>query len=102
MKNRTSIWSSAPIVVFMALGGCATYNMTNPAPHEAKPIAVNFVDDDLSGWTDLPIGTYGVPDSQVGSGVSRCSQRRQAVYATGEHQDAFQRHGIDASRAIEG
>jgi hypothetical protein len=65
MKNKNSIWFTAPIVVSMALGGCATYNMTNPAPHEARPVAVNFVDDDLSGWTDLPIGTYRVPDSQV-------------------------------------
>src|SRR5262249_18366179 len=30
-----------------------------------QPIALDFTTADLSGWTDLPPGTYRVPDSQV-------------------------------------
>ncbi len=52
--------------VFMfALSGCASFNFTKPAPAQPQAIAVDFTAAELSGWTDLPIGTYRVPDSQV-------------------------------------
>ena len=49
----------------LLLGGCATFNRAKPAPHQSQPIKVEFTTADLSGWTDLPEGTYRVPDSQV-------------------------------------
>jgi hypothetical protein len=49
----------------LLLGGCASFNRAKPAPHESQPITVKFTTADLSGWTDLPMGTYRVPDSQV-------------------------------------
>jgi len=47
------------------LGGCASFEFTKPAPAQQQPIAVKLSGEDLSGWSDLPIGTYRVPDSQV-------------------------------------
>jgi hypothetical protein len=52
-------------VVALALGGCASHEFTKPAPHQTQAIVVKYTSDDLSGWTDLPIGTYRVPNSQV-------------------------------------
>ncbi len=49
----------------LLLPGCATYNRTKPAPHQAQPIKVEFTSTELSGSWDLPLGTYRVPDSQV-------------------------------------
>lgn len=39
--------------------------MAKAAPRELTPISVNYTSAGLSGWTDLPIGTYRVPDSEV-------------------------------------
>jgi hypothetical protein len=49
----------------LLLGGCASFNRAKPAPHESQPMKVQFTTTDLSGWSDLPMGTYRVPDSQV-------------------------------------
>ncbi|WP_374676524.1 hypothetical protein [Ideonella sp.] len=45
--------------------GCATYELTKPAPAQSAPVAVTLSQEELSGWSDLPIGTYRVPDSHV-------------------------------------
>lgn len=60
-------WASVAIVGFAVAGitGCASFEMTKPAPAQARPITVKLSGEDLSGWSDLPIGTYRVPDSQV-------------------------------------
>lgn len=64
------------VVFTLVLSGCATYDRTKPAQHQTQPITVSYTAEELSGWSDLPIGTYRVPDSQViisghqkGSGV---------------------------------
>lgn len=49
----------------LLLTGCASFDNTKPAPAQAQPIAVKFTDEAVSGWTDLPVGTHRVPDSQV-------------------------------------
>jgi hypothetical protein len=59
---RTAVLAIASVFIFT---GCATFNRTKPAPPGSQPIAVEFSTESLSGWTDLPIGTYRVPDSQV-------------------------------------
>jgi hypothetical protein len=61
-------FSRSYILVFVLaaalMTGCATYNMTKPAPSQSKPTAIIFNTEELSGWT-LPIGVYRVPNSQV-------------------------------------
>jgi hypothetical protein len=59
---RSAVFTAAAVFVFT---GCASFNRTKPAPASSQPIAVEFSTEALSGWTDLPIGTYRVPDSQV-------------------------------------
>lgn len=55
----------AVVAVCLSLGACATYNRTMPAPAVAGPIAVKVNSEQLSGWTDLPVGAYKVPQSDV-------------------------------------
>ncbi len=45
--------------------GCASFEKTKPAPSVGQTIAVDVTAEELSGWTDLPTGTYRVPNSQV-------------------------------------
>lgn len=59
---RTALLVAASALLF---SGCASFNSTKPAPAQSQPIGVDFTAAELSGWTDLPIGTYRVPDSQV-------------------------------------
>lgn len=48
-----------------AITGCASFEMTKPAPAQSQQINVKLSGEDLSGWSDLPIGTYRVPESHV-------------------------------------
>ena len=47
------------------LGGCATYDLTKAPPAETQPIAITYSSEGPSGWTDLPLGAYRVPNSDV-------------------------------------
>ena len=47
------------------LSGCATYNMTKAAPAQSQPISVIYSSEGPSGWSDLPIGAYRVPKTNV-------------------------------------
>lgn len=49
----------------MMLGGCASFDLVKPAPPQPQPINVVYSGEGPSGWTDLPIGAYRVPESQV-------------------------------------
>lgn len=55
----------AALGLCLSLGACATYERTKPAPAVAAPLSVTISSEQLSGWTDLPIGAYKVPDSDV-------------------------------------
>lgn len=55
----------AVIAVCLSLGACATYDRTKPAPAQQGPISVNVTQQQLSGWTDLPVGAFKVPESDV-------------------------------------
>jgi hypothetical protein len=65
MHKPRGLLKSTAILSSLALGGCASYQMTRSAPPESKPIAISYTGDDISAWSDMPIGTYHVPDSQV-------------------------------------
>ena len=49
----------------LALGGCASFEFAKPPPTQQRPVTLKNAGDELSGWTDLPLGVYRVPDSQV-------------------------------------
>ena len=49
----------------LALTGCASFEFAKAPPTEGRPIAMKNGGDELSGWSDLPIGVYRVPDSHV-------------------------------------
>jgi hypothetical protein len=53
------------VALLMALGGCATYDRMNAPPAPAQPIVLNISGEGASGWNDVTIGTYTVPDSDV-------------------------------------
>jgi len=39
--------------------------LSKPPPAQSRPISVVFSSEGANGWTDLPIGTYRVPNSTV-------------------------------------
>lgn len=49
----------------IAMTGCATFHNAEPPPTIAKPIGITYSEDGLSGMTDLPLGVFRVPDSEV-------------------------------------
>ncbi|MNV25081.1 hypothetical protein D3C71_1161640 [compost metagenome] len=49
----------------LSLGACATFDRAKPPPAVAGPVTVTVNNDQLSGWTDLPLGAYRVPESDV-------------------------------------
>jgi hypothetical protein len=49
----------------LSLAGCASFEFTKAAPAQKQPVALKTSGEELSGWTDLPIGVYRVPDSHV-------------------------------------
>ncbi|HVZ46107.1 MAG TPA: hypothetical protein VHA82_20035 [Ramlibacter sp.] len=59
------IASALTACALLALGGCASFEFTKPAQVQQRPITLKNGGDELSGWTDLPIGVYRVPGSQV-------------------------------------
>lgn len=53
------------VAASVILSGCATYNLIKAAPSQSQPIRVVYGSEGPSGWSDLPIGAYRVPESQV-------------------------------------
>jgi hypothetical protein len=51
--------------VLFALGGCVNQGPPKVAATEAQAIVVNFTANNLSVMSDMPMGTYRVPKSQV-------------------------------------
>jgi hypothetical protein len=49
----------------LALSGCASFEFTKPPPAQQRPISIKSAGDELSGWNDLPLGVYRVPESHV-------------------------------------
>jgi hypothetical protein len=66
MKSfRNKVLSVLALLALLQLGGCATFEFTKPAPTQQQPITLRVSGEELSGWTDLPLGVYRVPDSHV-------------------------------------
>ncbi|MGS2718333.1 hypothetical protein ACVBE9_09190 [Eionea flava] len=49
--------------VIIHIIGCSS-SRTLPPPPQLDKVKINYIEDELSGWTDLPIGVYRVPNSQ--------------------------------------
>lgn len=49
----------------LQLAGCASFDYAKAAPPQQRPVALQLSGQELSGATDLPLGVYRVPDSQV-------------------------------------
>jgi len=54
-----------PFFVILLTSGCASLKHTEPAPSLNDKIAILVTEEQLSGWSDLPMGAHRVPDSQV-------------------------------------
>ena len=63
VKECSRAFSALLLVV--ALAGCATYDKIKVAPAQTQPLSVAYSNEGASGWTDMPIGAYRVPDSDV-------------------------------------
>jgi hypothetical protein len=57
--------SAASLAAASLVCGCATHELSKAPPAETRPIVIKYAGDDVSGMTDLPLGTYRIPDSQV-------------------------------------
>lgn len=51
--------------VCLSLTACATFERAKPAPAVGGPIAVKMNSAELSSWSDLPLGAYKIPESDV-------------------------------------
>lgn len=45
--------------------GCGSYGLISAAPDPSGPLVVEFTEDQLLGWTEVPAAAYFVPDSQL-------------------------------------
>ncbi|HEX4303704.1 MAG TPA: hypothetical protein VHZ78_12985 [Rhizomicrobium sp.] len=59
------VFSALVLAGPVLLGGCATYDLSSPPPAQTAPVAIVYSSDGASGWNDVPMGTYSVPDSDV-------------------------------------
>jgi hypothetical protein len=55
----------AGLTLAAQLTGCASFEFTKPAPAQKQPVTLKLSGEEMSGWTDMPIGVYRVPESQV-------------------------------------
>jgi hypothetical protein len=53
------------LALSVTLAGCASYNMIKQPPAQPQPISLAIAGDGPSGWSDLPIGVYRVPKTNV-------------------------------------
>lgn len=65
--NRFKRWAAMALagLAVASMTGCASFEYTKPAPAQQQAVKVKLSGEDLSGMTDLPIGTYRIPESQV-------------------------------------
>ncbi len=65
-KRRAHVASriSAAIAV-LAISACVSQGVPKPGIGQGQAIVINYTRDDISSWSDMPMGTYRVPNSQV-------------------------------------
>ncbi|MFC5497653.1 hypothetical protein ACFPOE_08920 [Caenimonas terrae] len=49
----------------VSLTACASFEFTKAAPAHTQAVTLKSSGEEISGWNDLPIGVYRVPDSHV-------------------------------------
>jgi hypothetical protein len=59
------MWAVVVVAAATLLSGCASFEYTKAAPAQQAAVTVKASGEELSGWTDLPIGTYRVPESDI-------------------------------------
>jgi len=65
MRLITRLYSAATCAFVLAgLTGCG-HELLKPPPRASVPVTVVYTGKGLSGMSDLPTGTYQVPDSQI-------------------------------------
>ncbi len=66
MKNRVHVasWICAAMAV-LAIGGCISQGAPRTDIGHGQAIVIDYTRDDISSWSDMPMGTYRVPNSQV-------------------------------------
>ncbi|NNM67977.1 MAG: hypothetical protein HKM06_08215 [Spirochaetales bacterium] len=60
----SNVFGFSTLLLALVLGSCTTFEMASAAPPQAHKILVNF-STKAFGTTDLPMGVYHVPHSQV-------------------------------------
>ncbi|MBI5258562.1 MAG: hypothetical protein HY855_18800 [Burkholderiales bacterium] len=63
LKRGAFAFAAGAAVVMLT--GCASFEFTKAPPVQAQPVSLQLSTEGLSSWSDLPIGVYRVPDSQV-------------------------------------
>lgn len=53
------------LALLILLSGCATFDRAKAPPQNDQKVSINYTAEELSGWSDLPIGAYKIPDSQM-------------------------------------
>jgi hypothetical protein len=52
-------------IAVVAIGGCVSQGAPKTSIAQGQAIVIDYTRDDISSWSDMPMGTYRVPDSQV-------------------------------------
>ena len=64
MRAIRIAWLPIVICVPIALSGCV--NLDSPPPtSQSRRVVINFTNQELSAWSDIPMGAYRIPNSQV-------------------------------------
>jgi hypothetical protein len=63
MAKCSGLLVFAMLMVPLAVGGCASYKEISAPPAQSQPIAVNFTNEGPNMWTEVPSGSYEIPNS---------------------------------------
>ena len=65
-KRRVHVASSiCAAIAVLAIGGCVSQGAPKTGIGQGQAIVIDYTRDDISSWSDMPMGTYRVPNSQV-------------------------------------
>jgi hypothetical protein len=67
MKNcRVHVASGiCTAIAVLAIGGCISQGAPTTGIGQGQAIVIDYTRDDISSWSDMPMGTYRIPNSQV-------------------------------------
>jgi hypothetical protein len=65
-KRRVHVASSiSAAIAVLAIGGCVSQGAPKIRIGQGQAIVIDYTRDDISSWSDMPMGTYRVPNSQM-------------------------------------